>query len=160
MSNIFSTYGVSASYKMDGAAKIADVAIKDRASGTVSISRLPLLDISELSHTMRQQVDSTLSGDLFVLVSKGGTGRCSMTFLDRVSQCGGGSAASALSEYNKIRNAPGKYSIDVYIYDVDGATKLASFSGVVEGCVTQASMKEDTPLVYVTYKLIGIWNDK
>ena len=141
--------------------KIADIAIH-RGSAAVQ-QTLPIISISDFEHVTRNQVDCTLSGDLYILTAKGGLAGCTITFLDRIGTMGCGDSAkadSALKKYDEIRKNPSEYRIKIKIYSATNDTDvLASFTGVITSCSAELGYKQDTSYMYVTYKLLGVWDD-
>ena len=156
MSSIFSKPGVMALGSSDSP-KLADICITDPKDSTkFTTATLPLVDIPEFSHTSRQQVESSLSGDLYVLTSPGGTATCTLTFVDRIGECLTKSN-SALTKYRELQKQKTPAKIQVNIYDLDGKVKLASFAGVLNGCSVKTTASQNLPILLVSYTMTGIW---
>ena len=137
--------------------KLAEISITT-ASGGTDVFTLPVISISEFSHHSRQQIDSSLDGTVHVLSAYGGLGTCHITFMDRVQDCRGGKSfyKSALAEYGNLRTSPDKNRVVVKLLDADGATPVATFTGVVKTCTATATTRGGIDAMLVTYVLQGV----
>lgn len=156
MSSVFSKPGVMA-LGSSGSPILADIRITDpKDPKKFTTATLPLVDIPEFKHTSRQQVESSLSGDLYVLTSPGGTATCTLTFVDRIGKCLT-EKNSALTKYRELQKQITPAKIQVNIYELDGKEKLAAFTGVLNGCSVKTTAAKDLPILLVSYTMTGIW---
>lgn len=134
---------------------------KNTAVATIKIGssskQLPVLEISDLSHVIRQQADCALDGTVHILSAAGGVATCSVSLLDCIGSCGGSTSAdSALKEYSKIKDNPGETKISVVIQSPTGAA-LATFEGYASSCKARAGIQKDSPYVIVSITMTGVW---
>lgn len=156
MSSVFSKPGVMALGSVDRP-NLADICITDpKDPKNITTLTLPLVDIPEFKHTSRQQVESSLSGDLYVLTSPGGTATCTLTFVDRIGKCLT-EKNSALTKYRDLQKLETPAKIQVKIYELNGAEKLATFTGVLNGCSVKTAASQNLPILLVSYTMTGIW---
>ena len=142
----------------DDRAKLAVISV--HGAGGASTAKLPLISINEMSHHNRQQLDCSLDGTIHVLAAAGGLGICTMTFMDRVSNCAGGSerSLSALHQYGKMRKKMAGANVTVRILGSNGSTTLATFKGIVKSCTASAQHRQGMDVLLVTYSMHGVMN--
>lgn len=121
------------------------------------VKNLPVIEISALSHTIRQQTDCSLDGNVHILTAAGGVATCQFTVMDCIKSCPNATTIdSVLQEYSKIKNKPGEYKITVQITNPTG-TVLATFEGYIGGCNARATISKDTTFVVAALTATGIW---
>ena len=136
-------------------------ASKNTATATVKLgnktTNLPVLEIENLAHTIRQQADCALDGTVHILSAAGGIATCRLSLLDCIGSCQGSeNIDSALEEYRKIKDSPGEAKISVVIQSPEGDA-LAVFEGYVSGCTTRVGLAKDAPYVIVHITMTGVW---
>lgn len=121
-----------------------------------SVKNLPVIEISELSHTIRQQTDCSLDGNVHILTAAGGVATCKFTVMDCIESCPDAETLdSVLQEYSNIKNKPGEHKITVQI--MNRGSLLSTFEGYIGGCNARATISKDTTFVVATLTATGIW---
>ena len=114
---------------------------------------LPILEVSELSESLRAQVDCALDGSAHMLTFGHGISTVSVSLLDNLPDCvDNPQYESVVAKYKNILRKNPRIELTIF---PEASTKSLTITGVVIAFTVSLTIREGVTVVLVSLKIAG-----